>query len=157
MPAYNLTVNKKRYTVDVDSDTPLMWVLRDNLGLTGTKYGCGLGECGACTVLVDGDAILSCQTLAVSMNGMEITTIEALSVRGRLHPLQEAFIDEGAIQCGYCTPGMILASKALLDRNPDPSIEDVRDALRGNFCRCTGYVNIIRAVRSAAEKMRGKP
>jgi carbon-monoxide dehydrogenase small subunit len=131
----------------------LLNVLRDRLHLTGTKYGCGLGECGACTVLAEGRAILSCQTLAVSMDGKAITTIEGIAEHGVLHPLQEAFMNEGAIQCGFCTPGMILASKALLDRNPDPSMDDIRDALRGNFCRCTGYVNIFRAVRSAAEKL----
>jgi carbon-monoxide dehydrogenase small subunit len=140
-------------------------VLRERLQLTGTKYGCGLGECSACTVLLDGRPILSCQTLAVSVAGRKITTIEGIggpsaaspasggSASG-LHPLQEAFLEEGAVQCGYCTPAMILTAKALLDRNPDPSTEDIRYALRGNFCRCTGYESIVRAVKSAARRLR---
>ena len=148
-----LNVNGRKYDIEVEPNELLLNVIRDRLGLTGTKYGCGLGECGSCTVLVDGRPILSCQTLAVSMDGREIITIEGIGEPGTLHPLQEAFIDEGAIQCGFCTPGMILTSKALLDRNPNPSTEEIQDALRGNFCRCTGYVNIIRAVRAAAEKM----
>jgi carbon-monoxide dehydrogenase small subunit len=148
-----LRVNDREYRLEVAPNEILLNVIRDRLHLTGTKYGCGLGECGACTVLVDGRAILSCQTLAVSMDGRSITTIEGLSDRGKLHPLQEAFIAEGAIQCGFCTPGMILAAKALLDRNPDPTMEEIRNALRGNFCRCTGYVNIFNAVRKAAETM----
>jgi carbon-monoxide dehydrogenase small subunit len=146
-------VNGKSYSLEIAPNEILLNVLRDRLHLTGTKYGCGLGECGACTVLVEGRAILSCQTLAISMEGAEITTIEGLSKNGVLHPLQESFIEEGAIQCGFCTPGMILAAKALLDRNPDPSMDDVKNALRGNFCRCTGYVNIFRAVQAAAGKM----
>ena len=128
-----LRVNDREYRLEVAPNEILLNVIRDRLHLTGTKYGCGLGECGACTVLVDGRAILSCQTLAVSMDGRSITTIEGLSDRGKLHPLQEAFIAEGAIQCGFCTPGMILAAKALLDRNPDPTMEEIRNALRGNF------------------------
>jgi len=148
-----LNVNGREYLLEVAPNEILLNVLRDRLNLTGTKYGCGLGECGACTVLVEGRAILSCQTLAVSMDGKRIITIEGVSEHGNLHPLQEAFIEEGAIQCGFCTPGMILASKALLDRNPDPSIDDIKDALRGNFCRCTGYVNIFRAVQKAARNM----
>jgi carbon-monoxide dehydrogenase small subunit len=150
-----LRVNDREYRLEVAPNEILLNVIRDRLQLTGTKYGCGLGECGACTVLVDGRAILSCQTLAVSMDGRSITTIEGLSDRGGLHPLQEAFISEGAIQCGFCTPGMILAAKALLDRNPDPTMEEIRIALRGNFCRCTGYVNIFNAVRRAADIMKG--
>jgi carbon-monoxide dehydrogenase small subunit len=146
-------VNGKSYSLEIAPNEILLNVLRDRLHLTGTKYGCGLGECGACTVLVEGRAILSCQTLAISMEGAEITTIEGLSKDGVLHPLQESFIEEGAVQCGFCTPGMILAAKALLDRNPDPSMDDIKNALRGNFCRCTGYVNIFRAVQSAARKM----
>jgi len=148
-----LRVNGREYRLEVAPNEILLNVIRDRLHLTGTKYGCGLGECGACTVLADGRAILSCQTLALSMDGRSITTIEGLSDRGELHPLQEAFIAEGAIQCGFCTPGMILAAKALLDRNPDPTMEEIRNALRGNFCRCTGYVNIFNAVRKAAETM----
>jgi aerobic-type carbon monoxide dehydrogenase small subunit (CoxS/CutS family) len=150
-----LMVNDREYLLEVAPSEILLNVIRDRLQLTGTKYGCGLGECGACTVLVDGRAILSCQTLAVSMDGRSITTIEGISDRGGLHPLQQAFISEGAIQCGFCTPGMILAAKALLDRTPDPTMDEIRIALRGNFCRCTGYVNIFNAVRRAADIMKG--
>jgi carbon-monoxide dehydrogenase small subunit len=149
-----LRVNGKDHELEVGPNEILLNVLRDRLHLTGTKYGCGLGECGACTVIMDGRAILSCQCLAVSANGHEIVTIEGISENGRLHPLQEAFIDEGAIQCGFCTPGMIMASKALLDRNDDPDTGQINKALRGNFCRCTGYVNIIRAVKAAARALR---
>ncbi len=148
-----LNVNGRIHRLQVEANELLLNVIRDRLGLTGTKYGCGLGECGSCTVLADGRSILSCQTLAVSMEGKEIVTIEGIGEPGALHPLQEAFIDEGAIQCGFCTPGMILTSKALLERNPNPSTDEIKDALRGNFCRCTGYVNIIKAVRSAAKKI----
>jgi carbon-monoxide dehydrogenase small subunit len=147
-----LKVNGRTYNLEIESNELLLNVIRDRLGLTGTKYGCGLGECGSCTVLVDGLPILSCQTLALSMEGKEIITIEGIGEPGALHPLQDAFIDEGAIQCGFCTPGMILTAKALLDRNPNPSTDEIKDALRGNFCRCTGYVNIIKAVRAAAKK-----
>jgi carbon-monoxide dehydrogenase small subunit len=149
-----LRVNGRDYRLEVAANEILLNVIRDRLQLTGTKYGCGLGECGACTVLVDDRAILSCQTLAVSMDGRAITTIEGLSDGGGLHPLQQAFISEGAIQCGFCTPGMILAAKALLDRNPDSTMKEIKTALRGNFCRCTGYVNIFNAVRRAAETMK---
>jgi len=148
-----LDINGKTYSLHVESNEILLNVIRDRLNLTGTKYGCGIGECGSCTVLADGRPILSCQTLAVSMEGKKIVTIEGIGKPGALHPLQEAFIEEGAIQCGFCTPGMILAAKAFLDKNPDPSNEDIKNALRGNFCRCTGYVNIIKAVRAAARKM----
>ena len=148
-----LKINGKTYSLHVENNEILLNVIRDRLNLTGIKYGCGIGECGSCTVLADGRPILSCQTLAVSMEGKKIVTIEGIGKPGALHPLQETFIDEGAIQCGFCTPGMILAAKALLDRNPDPSNEDIKNALRGNFCRCTGYVNIIKAVRAAARKM----
>lgn len=149
-----LFVNGKEHRLEVKPNELLLNVLRDRLHLTGAKYGCGLGECGACTVLLDSRPILSCQTLAVSVAGRHITTIEGLSAHGE-HPLQQAFLEEGAVQCGYCTPGMILSSKALLDRNPDPSTEEIRHALRGNFCRCTGYVAILRAVKRAARAMTG--
>ena len=148
-----LDINGKTYSLHVENNEILLNVIRDRLNLTGTKYGCGIGECGSCTVLADGRPILSCQTLAVSMEGKKIVTIEGIGKPGALHPLQEAFIEEGAIQCGFCTPGMILAAKALLDKNRDPSNEDIKNALRGNFCRCTGYVNIVKAVRAAARKM----
>jgi carbon-monoxide dehydrogenase small subunit len=157
-------VNGREQRLEVKANELLLNVLRERLQLTGTKYGCGLGECSACTVLLDGRPILSCQTLAVSVAGRSITTIEGLAGTGAggpasgaapaLHPLQEAFLEEGAVQCGYCTPAMILTAKALLDRNPDPCTDDIRQALRGNLCRCTGYVSIIKAVKSAAQKMR---
>jgi len=153
-----LTVNGRLHKLEVRPAELLLNVLRDRLQLTGTKYGCGLGECGACTVLLEGRPILSCQTLAVSVAGRSITTIEGVAgENGGQHPLQEAFLEEGAVQCGYCTPGMILSAKALLDRNPDPSTDDIRYALRGNFCRCTGYVGILSAVKAAARKMRSAP
>jgi carbon-monoxide dehydrogenase small subunit len=148
----DLDVNGRKYHLEVKPNEILINVLRDRLFLTGTKYGCGLGECAACTVIADGRPILSCQSLAVSMAGVVITTIEGIAENGRLHPLQEAFIEEGAIQCGFCTPGMIMSAKSLLDSNPDPDDDQIKNALRGNFCRCTGYINILRAIRSAAKK-----
>ncbi len=129
-------------------------VLRDQLELTGTKYNCEIGNCGACTVLIDGKAELACLTFAIAARGKEIITIEGLAEGDSLHPLQKAFIDYGAIQCGFCTPGMILSAKALLDKNPNPTKKDVEMALSGNLCRCTGYVKIIDAVLAAAETMR---
>jgi len=149
-----LKVNGRVHSLQVKPNEILLNVLRDRLHLTGTKYGCGIGECGACTVLLEGRAVLSCQTLAISVAVKKITTIEGLALHGKLHPLQEAFLEEGAVQCGYCAPGMILSAKALLDRILDPSNEEIKEALRGNFCRCTGYVNIFKAVRSAARKLR---
>ncbi len=154
--AITLNVNGKNRRLKVKPNEPLLNVLRDRLGLTGTKYGCGIGECGACTVLLDGRAILSCQTLAFTADGKKITTIEGLEQDGSLHPLQQAFIDEGAVQCGYCTPGMILSAKALLDSNPDPSTEQIKQAIRGNLCRCTGYANILRAIETARDKLKGQ-
>jgi len=130
----------------------LAQVLREELNLTGTKIGCDTGNCGACTVLVDGKVVKSCLLLAVKAKGREILTIEGLTGNGKLHPLQEAFIEHFAVQCGYCTPGMIMAAKGLLDGNLDPTEEEVREALRGNLCRCTGYVKIVEAVLAAAKK-----
>jgi len=147
-----LKVNGRSYPLSVRPNEILLNVLRDRLGLTGTKYGCGIGECGACTVLLDGRAVLSCQTLAFTADGREITTIEGLERDGKLDPVQQAFIDEGAVQCGYCTPGMVLSAKALLDRIPDPSYEQIKQAIRGNLCRCTGYTTILRAIKSAARE-----
>ena len=149
-----LNVNGKDYPLEVKPNEILLNVLRDRLGLMGTKYGCGIGECGACTVLLDGKAILSCQTLAFTVDGKQITTIEGLERGGELHPLQQAFIDEGAVQCGYCTPGMILSAKALLDVNSDPSNEEIKQAIRGNLCRCTGYTNIVRAIKTASVEIK---
>ena len=156
MPKYKLNVNNKNYNVTVEAGTPLLWVLRDNLNLTGTKRGCDNGECGACTVLIDGEPVNSCLVLAVDVDGKDILTVEGLAKDGKLHPLQEAFIEEGAVQCGFCTPGMLLSSKALLDRIPEPTEQDIKAAIAGNLCRCTGYTKIIKAIQSAARKINGK-
>jgi len=129
--------------------------LRTRLGLVGTKEGCDTGDCGACTVILNGKAVNSCLVLAVETQGGNVTTIEGLSSDGELHPLQQAFIDNGTVQCGFCTPGMIMGAKALLDENPNPSQEDIRLGLAGNLCRCTGYVSIIKAVTAAAKQLRG--
>lgn len=149
-----LFVNNEEYNLEVPVNRTLLQVLREDLNLVGTKYGCGMGECGACTVLVDEDkAILSCLTLAATMSGKRITTIEGLEKDGELHPVQQAFVDKHAIQCGYCTSGMVLKSKSLLSENPQPSENEIRDHLEGNICRCTGYVKIVEAVRHAGELM----
>jgi carbon-monoxide dehydrogenase small subunit len=148
-----LNVNGKQLRVSVKPTDTLVDVLRDTLGLTGTKKSCGVGDCGACTVVVDGKAIHSCLTLAMDVQGREITTIEGLEREdGTFHSLQEAFVENGAIQCGFCTPGMIMSAKALLDEVPNPTEEEVRQALSGNLCRCTGYVKIIQAVLEASGK-----
>jgi carbon-monoxide dehydrogenase small subunit len=148
-------LNGEAVEVRVEDHWSLLHLLREELGLTGTKEGCGSGECGACTVLVDGKAINSCLYLAVEADGREVLTIEGLAAPdGTLHPIQQAFIDHGAIQCGYCTPGMILAAKALLDENPDPTEEEIRHGLSGNLCRCTGYLQIFEAVRAASASVR---
>lgn len=146
-----LKINGETAEVVVEPKTTLLHVLREDLGLTGTKEGCGIGDCGACTVLLDGKPVASCLTLAVEVRDREVLTIEGLSKDGELHPLQRAFIDHFAVQCGFCTPGMILSAKALLDKNPHPVEEEVRQALSGNLCRCTGYVKIVEAVLAAAE------
>lgn len=150
----SLKVNGMDYDVAADTSATLVDVLREDLGLTGVKKGCDDGDCGACTVLIDGKAAASCTTLAAAAQGHEITTIEGLAKNGKLHPMQQAFIDCFAIQCGYCTPGMILAGVALLNENPDPTEEEIRDALRGNICRCTGYTKIINAINQAKETMK---
>ncbi len=143
--------------VHVDSHKCLLDILRDSLHLTGTKEGCGEGECGACTVLVDGLAINSCLYPAFEVEGKRVATIEGLrGTKNELSPIQESFVEQGAIQCGFCTPGMILSAKALLDSIPDPSEEEIREALSGNLCRCTGYVQIIEAVKKAAERLKNK-
>jgi aerobic-type carbon monoxide dehydrogenase small subunit (CoxS/CutS family) len=146
----NLTVNGEPVDALVDDYKTLLEVLREDLGLTGTKHGCELGECGACAVLVDGQPLLSCLLLAVECAGRSVTTIEGLAAGGQLHPLQACFADLGAAQCGYCTPGILMTAKALLDREPHPSRERIREALSGNLCRCTGYAQIIDAVEAAA-------
>lgn len=141
-----LKVNGESREVLVEPRTTLLQVLREDLGLTGTKQGCNTGDCGACTVLIDNHPVLSCLTLAIEAQGKEILTIEGLNQQGGLHPLQQSFIDHYAVQCGFCTPGMILSAKALLDRNSHPTEEEVREAISGNLCRCTGYVKIVEAI-----------
>jgi carbon-monoxide dehydrogenase small subunit len=147
----NLKINGDKHTVVVKANTLLVNVLRDQLDMTGTKKGCELGDCGSCTVLLDGKPVDSCLVLTVEADGREITTIEGVSHNGALDALQEAFINHAAIQCGYCTPGMILSAKALLTGNPHPTEQEVRKAIAGNLCRCTGYVHIVEAVLAAAE------
>lgn len=149
----NFVVNGKPYEVIIEPHMLLVDVLRDKLGLTGTKYACGTGDCGACTVLVEGKPVLSCLTLAVTVRGKDILTIEGLVEGTTLHPIQQAFVDNGAVQCGFCTPGMILSAKALLNENPNPTRDEVEAALAGNLCRCTGYVKIVDAVLAAVETM----
>jgi carbon-monoxide dehydrogenase small subunit len=141
-----LTVNGEEYEVVVAANQTLLEVLRDDLYLTGTKEGCGEGACGTCTVLLDGKPVRSCLTLAVEIQDREITTIEGLAPMGELHPVQRAFVEYGAIQCGFCTPGMILTTKALLDENPNPTEQEARQAISGNVCRCTGYAKIVEAI-----------
>jgi len=152
-----LSVNGEPRTVAFPTHHTLLEVLREELGLTGTKHGCELGECGTCTVLVDGRPVLSCLVLAAEMEGREIETVEGLQEGNRLHPLQETFADLGAAQCGYCTPGILMAAKALVAGNPRPSRDEIRAALAGNLCRCTGYIKILEAVEGAAAKLRGEP
>ncbi len=148
-----LTVNGETHRLSVEPHRRLLDVLRNDLGLTGAKEGCGEGDCGACTVIMDGKAVTSCLVLGVEADGSEITTIEGLADGEELHPLQEAFVTHGAVQCGFCTSGMILSAKAFLETNPSPSREDVKRAMAGNLCRCTGYVKIIDAILSASRKM----
>lgn len=147
-----IKVNGRLHSLTVDPNRTLLEVLREDLGLTGAKEACGLGGCGTCTVLINGRPVYSCQVLALDCQRKDILTIEGLAEDGRLHPLQEAFIKYGAVQCGFCTPGMILAAKALLDENPKPTEEDVRKAIAGNICRCTGYTKIVEAILSTAKK-----
>lgn len=153
---HQLNINGKPYEVASNPGESLLTVLRDRLNLTGTKDGCGEGVCGACTILLDGHPVSSCLLLASYAEGKEITTIEGLGSDGKLHPLQKAFLDNGAFQCGYCTPGMILMAKALLDQSPHPSTEEIRDFMAGNICRCTSYVEIVQAVRQASRTRRRK-
>jgi len=147
-------INGMIYEEEIDHRRTLLEVLRENFGLLGTHKGCDEGQCGACTVLVEGKAVNSCLVLAASVQGKKITTIEGLAQGEKLHPIQEAFVETGAIQCGFCTPGMIMVTKAFLDRNPDPTEEEAKRAISGNLCRCTGYYQIIEAVMKAVEKMR---
>lgn len=147
-----LLVNGETHEVAISAQRTLLEVLREDLGLTGAKEACGLGTCGACTVLVDGKAVLACLMLAHTAAGKEITTIEGLAKGRDLHPLQKSFLDHGSVQCGFCSPGMILSAKSLLDENPSASEEEIRRALAGNLCRCTGYAKIVEAVRAVAQK-----
>ncbi|MHB8916450.1 MAG: (2Fe-2S)-binding protein [Desulfocucumaceae bacterium] len=147
-----LNVNGDSYTKVVKANTLLVNVLRDELDLTGTKKGCELGDCGSCTVLLDGKPVNSCVILAVEADGREITTIEGLAQNEKLDKIQEAFVNNAAVQCGYCTPGMIMSARALLTRNPHPNEQEIREAIAGNLCRCTGYVNIVRAILAAGNE-----
>jgi aerobic carbon-monoxide dehydrogenase small subunit len=156
MKQINLTVNGKPYEVTVTPWRTLLEVIREDLGLTGTKEGCGLGECGACTVIMDRKTVNSCLVLAAEVDGKSITTIEGLAGGDQLHPIQQAFVDNGGFQCGFCTPGMVLSAKVLLDENPSPTDEDIRKGIAGNFCRCTGYAKIFASIKAAARNMGGK-
>jgi carbon-monoxide dehydrogenase small subunit len=148
-------VNEEQYTVRVDIRRTLLEMLRETLGLTGTKEMCNKGDCGGCTVIMDGRPILSCLTLAIEAQGKKITTIEGLADGYTLHPIQQAFVDAGAIQCGYCTPGFIMSAKALLDRHPHPTEDEIKEGIANNICRCTGYVQIVEAIQTAAKAMKG--
>jgi len=152
-----LTVNGTDHELNVEPRTLLIHVLRDELGYTGPNVGCESSMCGACTVHLDGEAVKSCTMLAVQADGREVTTVEGLADDGEFHPIQEGFQEEHGLQCGYCTPGMMMTATELLERNPDPTEEEIREALEGNLCRCTGYQNIVRAVENAAEKMQEQP
>jgi carbon-monoxide dehydrogenase small subunit len=147
-----VTVNGLKEYLDVPSSMTLLHMLREKLALTGTKNGCEAGECGACTVLVDGEPVNSCMMLAVEVDGREVTTVEGLAQANQLSVLQEAFVEHNAVQCGFCTPGMLISAHALLERNPHPTEDEIREALVGNLCRCTGYVRIVQAVQAAAEE-----
>ncbi len=149
MEVLTMTLNGEEVTIHIQPDALLVDVLRDELGLMGTKEACGQGECGACTVLLDGQPVTSCLVPAVKARGREVMTVEGLASEGELHPLQKAFIEHGAVQCGYCTPGMLMSAKALLDRNPHPTEEEIKVAISGNLCRCTGYVKIVEAIKAA--------
>lgn len=149
-----ITVNGTRHSIDADPNRTLLTVLRDELDLAGTKYGCGEGQCGACTVLIDGVATRSCQTGSANLARRHVTTIEGLEQHGKLHPLQEAFLEIGAMQCGYCTPGMIVSGASLLARNPAPNDEEILTAMQGNVCRCGTYPRIIAAIHLASRKMK---
>jgi aerobic-type carbon monoxide dehydrogenase small subunit (CoxS/CutS family) len=148
-----LHVNKTAYPVELEADRTLLSVLRGELGLTGSKEGCDDSECGACMVLVDGQPVNSCSYLALQVDGRQVTTIEGLTSGTKLHPLQQAFLDHGGVQCGFCTPGMLISATALLATNPQPTDDEIRAGLSGNLCRCTGYVGIVAAVRSAAGEL----
>jgi carbon-monoxide dehydrogenase small subunit len=149
-----MTINGATEQVSVPSNMTLLQALRDKLALTGTKNGCNAGECGACTVLLNGEPVNSCMVLAVECDGMEIVTVEGLAKDGVLDPVQQTIIDHGGVQCGFCTPGILISARALIDRDPEPSDDDIREALVGNLCRCTGYLRIVDAVQEAASRQR---
>lgn len=150
----SFTVNGEPVTVEIEPHLTLLQLLREKFELTGTKEGCGMGECGACTVLLDGKTVNSCIFPAMEVEGRRVTTIEGLTdVQGNLHPIQKAFIEYGAIQCGFCTPGMVLSAKALLDENPKPTEEEIRSGIAGNLCRCTGYLQIVQAIKAVSGQM----
>jgi carbon-monoxide dehydrogenase small subunit len=151
--AIRLTVNGRSVQVDVAPSETLLTLLREELGLTGAKDGCGEGECGACTVLLDGEPVNACLVLAAQADGHEVLTIEGLAAEGELHPVQRAFVEDGAVQCGFCTPGAVMSAVALLARDPDPDEHEIRQALSGNLCRCTGYAKMVQAVQRAAKVM----
>jgi carbon-monoxide dehydrogenase small subunit len=146
-----LVINGINYKVDIDPNMRLIDLLRDKLGLVGTKEGCGEGECGACTVIMDGESVNSCMVMAFQADGSNITTIEGLEENGELHPIQKAYMEEGSVQCGFCIPGMIMSTKALLDKHPNPNREEIREGISGNLCRCTGYNKAINAAERAIE------
>jgi len=149
----SFVLNGESTEVEIEPHLTLLQLLRDGLGLTGTKEGCGMGECGACTVLLDGKTVNSCIFPAMEVDGKSVTTIEGLTdAQGNLHPIQKAFIEYGAIQCGFCTPGMVLSAKALLDENPKPTEEEIRDGIAGNLCRCTGYLQIVQAIKAVSNQ-----
>jgi carbon-monoxide dehydrogenase small subunit len=150
VPQVSITVNGAEHTLELEPRELLVYVLREGLGLTGTNVGCDTSSCGACTVLLDGESVKSCTLLGVQVDGHEITTIEGLATNGTMHPVQEAFHEQHGLQCGYCTPGFIMATVSLLEETPNPTEEEIRHALEGNLCRCTGYHNIVRAVQTAA-------
>ena len=156
MKLVKITVNVKHYEISVPPWRTLLEVIREDLKLTGTKEGCGLGECGACTVIMDGKIVNSCLVLATEADGKQITTIEGLTDGDKLHPIQQAFVDHGGLQCGFCTPGMIMSAKALLDENPTPTEDEIKRGIAGNLCRCTGYTKIIESIKAAAKDMGGK-
>jgi carbon-monoxide dehydrogenase small subunit len=147
----SLTINGERTELAVDPTWTLLETVREQLRLTGPKEGCGTGDCGACSMIVDDRLITSCLMLGVQANGSEVTTVEGLATNGRLHRVQQAFVDKGGVQCGFCTPGMVMAATALLDRNPSPTLEEIREGLAGNLCRCTGYAKIYESVMAAAQ------
>ena len=146
------TINGKKRRLSIKPNDLLINIIRNDLYLTGSKYGCGIGECGTCTVLLDGEPILSCLALAATVDGKEITTIEGLAKEDTLHPMQRAFLENGAVQCGFCTPGMILTAIALLKENTNPTEDEIKDYMRGNICRCTGYIQIVKAIKFCAEE-----